>query len=58
MPGLRRLLALRHPDVIGVCLSGAGPTVAVFASGNARKVESMLRDVYARERVRVHGQNM
>ena len=51
VPGLRRLLALRHPDVIGVCLSGAGPTVAVFASGNAPKVESMLRDAYAKERV-------
>jgi homoserine kinase len=51
VPGLRQLLAVRHPDVIGVCLSGAGPTVAVFASGNVRRVESMLRDVYARERV-------
>ena len=35
VPGLRRLLALRHPDVIGICLSGAGPSVAAFASGNA-----------------------
>ena len=51
VPGLRRLLALRHPDVIGVCLSGAGPTVAVFASGNVAKVEHVLRDVYAAEGV-------
>jgi homoserine kinase len=51
VPGLRRLLALRHPDVIGVCLSGAGPTVAVFASGNATKVEGLIRTAYARERV-------
>jgi homoserine kinase len=51
VPGLRRLLALRHPDVIGACLSGAGPTVAVFASGNAARVEGLLRAAYARERV-------
>lgn len=51
VPGLRRLLALRHPDVIGACLSGAGPTVAVFASRNAGGVEDLLRRAYARERV-------
>jgi homoserine kinase len=51
VPGLRRLLALRHPDVIGTCLSGAGPTVAVFASRNAPGVEKMLKAAYARERV-------
>jgi homoserine kinase len=51
VPGLRRVLALRHPDVIGACLSGAGPTVAVFASGHAAKVEEVLRAVYAKERV-------
>jgi homoserine kinase len=51
VPGLRRVLALQHPDVIGACLSGAGPTVAVFASGNAARVEGVLRTAYARERV-------
>jgi homoserine kinase len=52
VPGLRRLLALRHPDVIGVCLSGAGPSIAAFASRNARAVETLLREAYAKERVR------
>jgi homoserine kinase len=52
VPGLRRLLALRHPDVIGVCLSGAGPSVAVFASRNAARVETLVRAAYAKERVR------
>jgi homoserine kinase len=52
VPGLRRLLGVRHPDVIGVCLSGAGPSVAVFASRNAGRVETMLREAYAKERVR------
>ena len=52
VPGLRRLLALRHPDVIGVCLSGAGPSIAAFASRNAGAVEKILREAYAKERVR------
>ncbi len=51
VPGLERLLALRHPDVIGACLSGAGPTVAVFAARRAAAVEGVVRAVYARERV-------
>ncbi len=51
VPGLGRLLALRHPDVIGACLSGAGPTVAVFAARNAAGVERLVRAAYARERV-------
>ena len=45
VPGLRRLLALRHPDVIGFCLSGAGPSVAAFASGNAAGVEKLIAQV-------------
>lgn len=51
VPGLRRLLALRHPDVIGTCLSGAGPSVVAFASRNAAGVAEIVRDAYARERV-------
>jgi homoserine kinase len=51
VPGFRRLLALRHRDVIGVCLSGAGPTVAVFASGNVATVAGVLASAYARERI-------
>lgn len=51
VPGLRQLLALRHPDVIGICLSGAGPSVAAFASGNAAGVEKRIAQVYAKERI-------
>ena len=39
VPGLRRLLAVRHPDVIGFCLSGAGPSVAAFTAGRTAAVE-------------------
>jgi homoserine kinase len=62
VPGLRRLLDVRHPDVIGFCLSGAGPTIAAFAGGSTRAAERILTQAYRRERiactvrsVRVHG---
>ena len=31
VPGLREAAAITHPDVLGVCLSGAGPSVVAFA---------------------------
>jgi homoserine kinase len=31
MPGLSDVLALRHPNLLGVCLSGAGPAILAFA---------------------------
>jgi homoserine kinase len=48
VPGLGEALALSHPAVHGVCLSGAGPSIAVFASGDAAAAEAALRGVYAR----------
>lgn len=51
VPAFQRILALRHPSLIGACLSGAGPTVAAFASRQARLVEDLLRGAYAKERV-------
>ena len=51
MPGLRRLLAVRHPDVIGFCLSGAGPSIAAFTTGPTAAVEEIFRDVYRKERI-------
>jgi homoserine kinase len=47
----RALSSLRHPDVMGVCLSGAGPSVAVFARRNAAGVERALANLYRKERV-------
>ncbi len=31
MPGLSEVLALKHPNLLGVCLSGAGPSILAFA---------------------------
>jgi homoserine kinase len=51
VPGLHRVLGVRHPDVIGFCLSGAGPSIAAFTSGRTAAAERMLRDGYRKERI-------
>jgi homoserine kinase len=51
VPGLRRVLGVRHPDVIGFCLSGAGPSIAAFTTGRTAAAERMLRDAYRKERI-------
>jgi homoserine kinase len=53
VPALRRALALKHPDVLGVCLAGAGPSVVVFARRNLATVAGLLRAVYDKERTAV-----
>ena len=51
VPGLRRVLQVRHPDVIGFCLSGAGPSIAAFTTGRTAAAERILKDTYRRERL-------
>ena len=47
VPGLRELLTLEHPDLLGVCLSGAGPSIVAFAERNLDAVEEALRDGFS-----------
>ncbi len=46
VPGLSEALALEHPDLLGVCLSGAGPSVAAFAERGFDEIEGMLGDIF------------
>jgi len=48
VPELKELLELRCERLLGVCLSGAGPTVLAFVRAPAPKVESQMRKVLAR----------
>ena len=49
VPGLREALALDHPAILGVVLSGAGPSVAAAAApGSEREAASVLAAIYAR----------
>ena len=51
VPGLHRVLGVRHPDVIGFCLSGAGPSIAAFTTARTATAERLLRDAYRKERI-------
>jgi homoserine kinase len=51
VPGLDELLALQHPDLRGVCLSGAGPSIVALAERNLDGIESLLRDAFARQNI-------
>lgn len=46
VPGLERALALQHPDLLGVCLSGAGPSIVALAERNFPEVQALLEDTY------------
>jgi homoserine kinase len=48
VPGLADALEIDHPAVLGVCLSGAGPSIAVLAADRHKEAASVLSDVYAR----------
>jgi len=43
VPGLADVLNTRHPDVLGICLSGAGPSILVFVRANALTVGELIR---------------
>jgi homoserine kinase len=46
VPLLREALALEDPDILGVFLSGAGPSIAALARHRAARVEQLLRTMY------------
>jgi homoserine kinase len=48
MPGLAQALALDHPAVLGVSLSGAGPSIVALASERASEVAALLEDIFRR----------
>ena len=46
VPLLRDALRLRHRDLLGVCLSGAGPSIVAFTNSNVAAVERVLNRLY------------
>ena len=46
VPGLEQLLQLEHPDLLGVCLAGAGPSILALAEKNPDKVRELLTQAY------------
>ncbi len=53
VPGLTGLLELQHPDLLGVCLSGAGPSlVALVPAGGTSSARIALETMYRRTGLR------
>jgi homoserine kinase len=46
VPGLQHLTELQHPSLLGVCLSGAGPSVVAFVEREASEVAALLSKAY------------
>jgi len=51
VPGLKEVLSLTHHDLLGVCLSGAGPSVLAFVHGDGVAVGEAIREVLAQKGV-------
>ena len=51
VPGLEEALALEHPHLLGVCLSGSGPTVLALCTGAVDEISALLADVYRRRQL-------
>jgi homoserine kinase len=51
VPGLADVLSTRHPDVLGICLSGAGPSILAFVRANAVTVGDLIRQTLAQHGV-------
>jgi len=51
VPGLSEALTLKHPDLLGICLSGAGPSILAFARGNCQAVGELIQQTLARSEV-------
>ena len=49
VPGLKRILSLQHPDLLGTCLSGAGPSMVALARNNVPEIAKLLQDEFAAE---------
>jgi homoserine kinase len=48
VPGLSEALAIDDPAVLGICLSGAGPSIVALAADGALRAAALLGDLYKR----------
>jgi homoserine kinase len=48
VPALAEALALEHPSLLGVCLSGAGPSILALAAGQVSEVATLIGTLYDR----------
>ena len=48
VPGLAEVLRIRHPEVLGICLSGAGPSIMAFVRADAANVGEYICSILAK----------
>ena len=48
VPAMAEVFELDHPGLLGACLSGAGPSLLVLASGHEAEIAALVGDVYDR----------
>jgi homoserine kinase len=48
VPGLSQALQIEHPAILGVCLSGAGPSVAAITRNRTAEASDLLGSIYHR----------
>lgn len=51
VPGLTEVLNTKHPDILGICLSGAGPSILAFVRSNAATIGELIRQTLAQRSV-------
>ncbi len=51
MPGLPEVLALEHPNLAGICLSGAGPSLLAFTRGDSTAVGQLIQQTLGEKHV-------
>jgi homoserine kinase len=51
VPGLKEALELRHPSLLGVCLSGAGPSIVAMAQQHLDEISALLADIFIRKSI-------
>ena len=47
MPGLREVLDYQHQDLMGICLSGAGPSILAFVRGSSEAIGKDVCDIFS-----------
>ncbi len=54
MPGLAEVLALKHAHLLGICLSGAGPSILAFVRGDPLAVGGLITETLKTKGVESH----
>lgn len=48
VPALSEALALEHPNLLGVCLAGSGPSVVALTLGHDEEIAGLIGSLYSR----------